>query len=419
MPDHVDAPPAPRFVVAEVAARRLRLRCTEAGTLSAPAIAWVGGIEAGRAERTGPFAAEEVLEVVIDRLPCAPAPALLRLGPEGGTGELAPPLELGAGNLAWRLMGPGNPELEALELRQGLLRGTLLNRENGFFAPVLAARVQGGPPRPVAAEPPQPGPDGAGRVRFALALRAEDLDETGMQVEIWCQGLARPVATWALAPAFPEQEAVPVLAARLRAAEQASVLREARLRQAMEQGFAERDARFDGFVQHVMGLLAEGGAPEPRIGPPEARLEALRATLATPLPEPAPQPAERVLPSDDDRFTLGWYPPESEFRWMGPSGLIENPEPARPVERVRLRLRHVYGDGPPQLLATLDAHGTTLTLEAVADGFVAQVEPGAAVAFEALRLDSLSHGSPLRDGHSDDARELSVAVGEVTFVYAA
>lgn len=423
MPEHDPAlaPSAtpPRFVVEGLGARRVRLRCTGAGWLGAPPRAWVGGIAVGGAERTGSVAVDEVLELAVERLPCAPAPASLRFGTGGGAEELAPPVPLSDGAAAWRLLGPGRPELESLELRQGLLRGALVNRENGFFHPVLAARVGGGAPRPVAAEPPLPLPGGAGRVRFALALRAEDLDETGVRVEILCQGVAGPVATWALAPALPGQEGLPLLAARLRAAEGAAALREARLRQAMEDGFRERDARFEAFAEHVMGLLAEGGAPEPRIGPPEQRLEALRPVLAAPLPAPAPRPAERALPPDDERFTLGWHPAEAEFRWMGPSGLIENPEPARPVQRIVLALSQVYGGGRPELLATLDAGGAPVTLAEAGSGFRAVVEPEAPASFDVLRLDSLSHGSPLRDGISGDARELSVAVAAVTFVYAA
>ncbi|MDT8264245.1 hypothetical protein RQ832_13380, partial [Roseomonas sp. DSM 102946] len=135
-------------------------------------------------------------------------------------------------------------------------------------------------------------------------------------------------------------------------------------------------------------------------------------------PPPAVLPAERRLGPGDGAFTLGWHPPEEAFRWMGPSGMVENPDPWRPVRAVRLRVAQVYGSDRPRLLASLDARHAPLRLQPVEGGTEVLIVPEEALAFDVLRLDSLTHGSPAREGRGDDTRELSLAVAEVVFVYA-
>lgn len=421
-----ERPTPPAFEHAGLETGLLRLRCVAPGRLEEPLAAWLGGMEAGRAEAPavpGEFQPGDLLTLRIGRLPCAPPGDMLRFAQPGGDGDLAPPLALADGRVAWTLLGPGEPVVEALEARQGVLHGRLVNAVNGVFAPPLSARVNGALPRAMVAEPPRPRPDGASVIRFALSLRPEEIGEAGLSVEIRAEGVEVPLARWALAPvALQEAETLAGLAARLRRLEQASTLQAARLRLDLDHGFATRDARFEAFVEHVMGLIAGAGPAGGRIGAPDDRLEALltplRALLDEATPPPAALPAERRLGPGDGAFTLGWHPPEEAFRWMGPSGMVENPDPWRPVRAVRLRVAQVYGSDRPRLLASLDARHAPLRLQAVEGGTEVLIEPEEALAFDVLRLDSLTHGSPAREGRGDDTRELSLAVAEVVFLYA-
>ncbi|MFC0408116.1 hypothetical protein [Roseomonas elaeocarpi] len=414
----LSSPPA--FEHAGLVPGTVRLRCAQAGTLPSPLIAWCNGAEAGRAERTGAVAAEDVLDIAIARLPCTPTPQPLRFALADAPGDLAPPLPLQDGRSPWALLGPGHPVVEELEAQHGVLRGRLVNRENGLFAPLLFARVNGGPARPVAAEPPRPRPDGASSIRFSITLRAEEISESGLHVEIFAEGVEGPVARWGLRPDTPgaAAESIAVLSTRLRAAEHAGALRDARLRLDLDRGLAERDARFEAFVEHVMGLIAVQPPAEARLGAPDNRLEAVRALIAGAVPPPAETLSERLIRAGGPEFTQGWHPPEEDFRWMGPTGLIENPEPWRPVREITLRLRHVYGGGRPRLLISLDARDTPARLRDGEGGREIVVAPEVPVAFDVLRLDSLTHGSPAREGHGDDTRELSLAIAEVRFAYA-
>ncbi|PZP45649.1 MAG: hypothetical protein DI601_09205 [Azospirillum brasilense] len=416
----------PAFEHAGLETGLLRLRCVTPGRLEAPLVAWLGGMEAGRAELpegSAGFQPGDPLTLRIGRLPCAPPGEMLRFAQSGGDGDLAPPLALADGRVAWALLGPGEPVVEALEAHQGVLHGRLVNAVNGLFAPPLSARVNGALPRAVVAETPRPRPDGASVIRFALSLRPEEIGEAGLSVEIRAEGMEAPLARWALAPVvLQEAETLAGLAARLRRLEQASTLRDARLRLDLDHGFATRDARFEAFVEHVMGLIAGAGPAGGRIAAPDARIEALltplRALLDEATPPPATLPAERRLGPGDGAFTLGWHPPEEAFRWMGPSGMVENPDPWRPVRAVRLRVAQVYGSDRPRLLASLDARHAPLRMEPVEGGTEVLIEPEEALAFDVLRLDSLTHGSPAREGRGDDTRELSLAVAEVVFFYA-
>ncbi|CAM3856243.1 Hypothetical protein HVIM_02139 [Roseomonas mucosa] len=419
-------PRPPAFEHAGLETGLLRLRCVTPGRLEAPLIAWLGGMEAGRAglpEGSVEFQPGDPLTLRIGRLPCAAPGEMLRFACPGGGGDLVPPLALADGRVAWALLGPGEPTVEALEARQGVLHGRLVNAVNGLFAPPLSARVNGALPRAIVAEPPRPRPDGASVIRFALSLRPEEIGEAGLSVEIRAEGVEAPLARWALAPVvLQEAETLAGLAARLRRLEQASTLRDARLRLDLDHGFATRDARFEAFVEHVVGLIAGGGPEGGRIAAPDDRIEGLltplRALLDEAMPPPAVLPAERRLGPGDGAFTLGWHPPEEAFRWMGPSGMVENPDPWRPVRAVRLRVAQVYGSDRPRLLASLDARHAPLRLQPVEGGTEVLIVPEEALAFDVLRLDSLTHGSPAREGRGDDTRELSLAVAEVVFVYA-
>ncbi|MDT8264246.1 hypothetical protein RQ832_13385, partial [Roseomonas sp. DSM 102946] len=276
-------PRPPAFEHAGLETGLLRLRCVTPGRLEAPLIAWLGGMEAGRAglpEGSVEFQPGDPLTLRIGRLPCAAPGEMLRFACPGGGGDLVPPLALADGRVAWALLGPGEPAVEALEARQGVLHGRLVNAVNGLFAPPLSARVNGALPRAIVAEPPRPRPDGASVIRFALSLRPEEIGEAGLSVEIRAEGVEAPLARWALAPVvLQEAETLAGLAARLRRLEQASTLRDARLRLDLDHGFATRDARFEAFVEHVVGLIAGGGPEGGRIAAPDDRIEGLLTPL--------------------------------------------------------------------------------------------------------------------------------------------
>ncbi|RYJ03635.1 MAG: hypothetical protein EON47_03400 [Acetobacteraceae bacterium] len=386
--------------------------------------AWCRGIEVGHLALGQGIAAEAMLDLPIDRLPCVPLPALIRLATASEGPELAAPWTITGPEVALALLGPAMPVLEDLRLDHGMLRGTGIERRNGLLRPVLHAVINGTLARAVQVEAPVPLAEGGCAFRFALALEATDLTGNGLRIALHMPGLEAPLARFAWAPALPGQDGMAALEARLLRLEQAGETALATLQASFDRRFEQQQDRIDAFIDAAASLLLD------RLTSPEGSAAALRALIATATsPEPvlsdAPAlGAQAVLTARDAGFDLGWHGAEEDagggFRWMTLQGLLRNPAPLRPVAGVLLEIAHLYGAPAPLIEAGFDAKPCLVAVEPQATHHyrLRITPPGGAAPCRLLRLQALAGGSPAEDGVSGDARVLSIAVTRVVFDYA-
>jgi hypothetical protein len=402
----------------------LRLRALRPLYLPGPLRAWCRGIELGQLVSAGPVAAEAVLTLPVERLPCVPLPAMLRIAVAAEGPELAEPWPLASPAEAVGLLGPARPRIEDLRLDHGILRGTGIERANGLLQPALHAVINGSTARAVQVEAPVPLAEGGCAFRFALALEPSDLNGSGLEVTLHAMGGPAVLARFALGPSLPGTERLPALEARLQRLEQALEGAQQAGQVALERQLRVQQERIDAFIEAAATLLLD------RLAGDEAPAEALRSLVAAASPQPAEEaPAfaegpEAVLAPQDPAFDLGWHGAEEDaegpFRWMTLQGLLRNPAPLRPVEAVVLEVGHLYGAPAPVLEASFD--GTPCLVAAEQRGphhFSLRIAPpGGPVPCRLLRLRSRAGGSPLEDGVGGDGRVLSVAVTRAAFRYA-
>ncbi len=404
--------------------RGLELRCLR--RFEAPGgalLLFCGGVEVGRLPLAGAVEPGRTVEVPVSRLPRVALPAELRLSASPEDPDLAAPWPLETADAALGLLGPPAPEVEALRLDLGVLRGVATERANGLLGPVLYARVNDAAARAVAVEEPAPLAEGGCVFRFAVPLQPVDLVEAGLAVSVHMVGLEAPLARFALAPAGGADAArVAELEGRLRRLEGAMASGLEAMEHALRRRMDAQGERVDAFVEAAASLLLD------RLAASDAPA-ALRALVASAAPEQDAAPlrlGNRVeLPPDSGHLGFGWHPPERDaggaFRWMADRALVVSPEPHRLLAGVTLEVGHLYGAAEPGLRAGFDALPCEVSHErGGAHRFRVRVSPlgGAAAPCRTLVLEALASGSPARDGASADARLLSLAVYGLAFDYA-
>jgi hypothetical protein len=417
--------------------RQLRLRCLLPFSAESGIAAYVAGMEVARIAPENPVRPGQELLLPLRRLPRVDLPVTIRFSTGDEAQEIAPPFPLASAAAAAQLFGPGGWRAEELRVELGLLRGVLMNAENGLAEPIAFARLNDSGARLVVLGRPVTLNDGSACWPFELPLLAEDLLDSGLTLTLHIAGAEAPLASlaWSRAWAGEEDRRLVALEARLAELERGA---EARLQQIIEEqrrNQVEQAERIDAFIDYAGALLLDrvaGTASEETGGDPAlAALKALiasagqRPAMAPAAAEPPPaSPASRAVMPDSDYFSFGWHRLERDergmFRWMTQNGVVTNPKPHRPVMAATVETLHLYGAERPVIRARLDGAETEVAVEeGEAPGrFRLRLITAGPLPCRTLRLESLATGSPARDGISTDDRVLSLAVARVVFDYA-
>ncbi|MXP65201.1 hypothetical protein E0493_17790 [Roseomonas sp. M0104] len=437
----------PIFTPAGSSFQRILLRCTRDCEVDDEVHAYVQGIKVGQVRLQGSFAVGDKVGVPVHRLPLVDLPAAVRLaGSPEITGD-AEALVLRSPDTAVALVGAGELKVDGLELSQGMLRGFAVNRVNGLYTPVLFARLNGLLVRPVSVERPRLLDDGGCSFAFAVQLYPADMGESGFSAEIFAAGSEAPIATFQYARSDGDDllKRILTLESQLAQVRQMASLQIASLTTEFRTRLEAQQERIDAFIDYASCLMFDQLAVEPVSEATGLQLEAdegmrqrlaeFRRLIAAAPGEtakgarnPASLPREVQLELRSEAFNFGWHDVEvdqaGEFRWMGQSGIILNPAPARRSARVALSLRHVFKVGTPLLRVFLDGQEVDARISPATapDAYTVEIlratdEPSLPP-FQTLRLDSFVAGSPVEEGMgSMDHRILSVAVSAVHFEY--
>ena len=405
----------------------LSLRVIRAFSSAAPLLLHCRGIEVGRRMLDGPVREGMVLDIPIERLPCVPLPAELRLSTAPDAPDLVVPWRIDSTEAALSLLGGPDMRVEDMRLDHGVLRGTGREARNGLLDPVLYARINGAGARMVTVDPPIALPEGGCAFRFALPIQPADLTESGLSVALMLVGQDAPVGSfvWTRSGIGDAERRLIELEGRLRQMEEESAAAQQTLQVTLQRQLVLQQERIDAFVAAAATLLLDRLATVPGRAP-----DALRALLETAGPVRAGDPvldltARRLeVPPEAALFGTGWHReetyPDGSFRWMGPHSLLLNPAPERPLASVTLDICHLYRAAAPALTAQFDDAIAEIAVSAQGNGaFTVRLShPAGLQPLRLLRLASMTGGSPAEDGDSGDRRQLSFAVSRVVFEYA-
>jgi hypothetical protein len=387
------------------------------------------------------FATGDLFEIPVRYLPQVELPATMQFVEREYGQVIAEPYVLSSVEPAMVLLGPGEFTVENLALDNGLLRGTLVNRVNGIAAPTLFARINRVVVRQVTVEQARPLDECGSARRFGVPVRIADLTDTGLSVELYVVGIDGPVSTFgylrtditAIERSLIETEE------RIRQMQQSATLHFASVSADFQRRLARQQERLDSFAEYASSLLFDNllagtrgsGSLEPdALADPAAR-SGFRRLLRVPderTPDSDIVPAQHLTWAEvalaSDGFVFGWYDLENDkaetFRWMGPVGILLNPQPSRPVARVEVTIGQVYGAFEPALGGCLDGEDAMVDILSVQDGFLARFALDKSkdpLLIRALRIESSVIGCPAQDYDGEDERMLSVAVTKVVFHY--
>lgn len=435
----------PRFLPEGSTFQQILLRCIQDCKVDDEVAAYVMGIKVGQTRLQGNFKVGDRVSIPVRHLPMVELPAAIRLGSRDDSIGDVEALVLKTPDAAAALVGLGEIKVERLDFNQGMLRGYAVNRVNGLFSPMLFARLNGLLVRPVSVERPRLLDDGGCSFGFAVQLYPADMGENGFSVALHVVGDDVPIANFQYMRNDGDEQAKRILAleSRLAQAQQMTSLQIAALTSDFRRRLDAQQERIDAFIDYASCLLFDQLAMEPvgeatslPLEPDDemrARMAAFRqlvydapkvkAEMAVASPENAP--LVELLPRSE-AYSFGWYDVEGdeagEFRWMGQSGMVQNPAPARQPERLTLRLRHVFKAPAPVLRLFLDTQEVeaTVTPAEAPDVYLVEVRPAPDAPplprFQTLRIDSFVAGSPSEEGEGNtDYRILSIAISCINF----
>jgi hypothetical protein len=436
----------PNFSPGGSALQQIFLQCNGDCEVDDVISAYVQGIKVGQVNVQGSFKAGDKVSLPIKRLPLVDLPAAIRLSSLATTTGDIEAMVLKSPDAAMALVGPGEITVERLELSQGMLRGFAFNRVNGLHVPMVFARMNNLLVRPVTVERPRLLDDGGCSFSFWIQLYPADLGENGFAVDLHVVGDEVPIASFH----YVRQDAdelparVVALESRLTQLQQAASLQIASITADFRKRLEAQQERIDAFIDYASCLMFDQLATEAvEVAGAKAlntdhvmsdRMAAFRALINSPTSSPSPAAATpapaRVmgLGPDSDAFNLGWHDLEAdsqgEFRWMNQNGMVLNPAPERPVERLSIGVRHVFKVRKPMVRVFLDAEEVAVRVVAARGictfDLIVERRPDepALPPFQMLRIESFVAGSPSEGGDSSDSRILSIAVANVTLEYA-
>ncbi|QRM35613.1 hypothetical protein [Microvirga sp. VF16] len=403
--------------------------------------ALVRGIRIGGQHLRGSFQAGKPFEIPIHYLPWVELPSEIRFVAKSTGHDFCSPLELRTHDDALALLGPGELHVEAISLRNGMLRGTAVNRKNGLARPHLFARVNRKIPRPLTVEHPRMLDDGGSVCHFAMQLLPTDITDQGLSVEIFEYGSDVPLTSTVLARIEDDNVHAKMidLESRIEEIRSSTSLQIGTIASQSNDRLRTLQERIDAFIEYMMLHLLDARATEHREniegteGKPKPLPKSVlnfKELIYSPNVEPTNEPKQHTLihtiPAKSESFSYGWYNVESsdgvDFRWMGQSGILFNPEPDRLVERVVLQLKSVYAAERPSLRAFFDHVSASVEVK---DGsgdqrFIIALnwpKDRQNDCFKALRIESDVAASPATAEGSHDDRTLSVSVTQVVIHY--
>lgn len=420
----------------------VRMICSNAVSISEDVCAYVSGIRIGVNRVEGEFEPGDIIEYPISYLPWVDLPVDVRFVSERTGQEVADPFRISTHDDAVALVGMGEAVIQSVAIDQGMIRGLVVNRVNGLLRPQMFARINGVLPRAITVEPPRLLDDGGASFQFSAQLHPSDLGENGLTAEIFLLGKDTPLTSIAFRRADVDDltKRIVEFEARMAQITQSTALRFKTMSNETTQRLDMLQQRIDSFIEYSASFMfdrvaatevasAPGAEPldEALRGKVDAFLDLVRTGGASRIASP-PGPVSVSVPLASGAFSFGWHDVEEEggtaFRWMSDNAVIFNPQPDRPVSEVRIALSAVHGTSQPVIRAAFDQTPVALVIERAkkkAAGWriiLVPPEEGAAATFHALSLASMLNAPPARiAGRS--ARQISVAVSELVFVYAA
>jgi len=434
------APPA-RLRVIGSTYQAVRLMAETPLTLDDEICAYVAGIRVGSDRIEGVFEPGDIIEYPVSYLPWVELPAEIRFVAESTGVEVSEPFRIAHHDEAVSLVGIGEAVVQNVAIEKGMIRGLVVNRVNGLLRPQMFARINGVVPRAITVEQPRLLDDGGASFQFAAPLSPADLGENGLTADIFLLGQDTPLTSIAFRRADVDDmtKRIVEFEAQLAQISQSTAFRLNGMDGSLSRRLDLLQQRMDTFIEYAASFMFDRvaavevpslpGAParSPELSAKvDAFLSAVRGN--GPANEPQAVPDSETVPLGSGAFAAGWFEMEEEngvsLRWMSGDGQVANPHPDRPVAEVRLALAGVYGSGQPMLRAAFDGVPVAFHVERSkrrGGGWKVRIVPpkGAEGAkCSTLSLASMFTGSPERADGAEESRLLSIAVSELTFVYA-
>ncbi len=310
--------------------------------------AFVRGVPIGKA--TIPEIGRGGGEVVIpvERFPWVGLPCEIRLEGQDGL-DVAPILVLSRSEQIYRLAGPGVIQEVDVRITEGLIKGTAVNRINGFNQPMLIGRVNGAALRPINVQPVRPLDDGGCLVSFSMSFERDDFSTEGVRYEVLFLPSMAPIWSTTLAPV--DQVAPDVMVEveeRLAVCERRAATSASQLVSRFESELRKQNEVIENLTAYLSSLVLD------RINLTSSAAEDANAIAATILAaarsnaSSVATASHAVVGVDSPFLGGGWSQVFQDkrrlpIRWMASTATIFNPHPERQVASIRLTIAETRG----------------------------------------------------------------------------
>lgn len=410
----------------------VRLRSRAGGALDGILTAYVQGIQIGSRRISEDIAVGDFIDIPVAYFPHVALPTDIRF--VLGNTEVGNALTIRSSDEVMGIVGLGEVLAENVALDNGLLRGGIVNRTNGVYAPDVYVRINNHVVRSAVVEQPRARDNGGSLSLFAVPIRIGDFCGSGLEIKVYVSGIEYPVACVAYSheTLASDKEQLLFLEEKLRQLQRSSASQLETLTSAIDRRLSIQQERLDAFIEYTLSLLVGTPIPGSSNFDAAALISTVRdlGTLAA-RPEQYIQgattiPSEALVPLESLGFAFGWYDIESNehgyFRWMAQIALIRNPNPSRSVAKIELTVSQVYGAHEPMLHASLDDQALVVDVKRSAKCFLVTLSaPSAAgeVSGTSLNIESFATGCPATDSGTNDQRILAISVTRVEFHYQA
>jgi hypothetical protein len=436
--------------------------CCDEGDYDETVELFVEGTPVGGKLVTGHLAADQTIDIPIDRFPLVSLPTTIRLKAAEGTLDPNAEVAIETADQVSFAVGKGEVVLDGYLVEPGSVLISISNVVNGFWTPNVFARFDTGATRVATTESVRRREEGGCQARLRVPLVVGDFHQMGLSFELFCADRDGALAHIEYRRVDPESQFSHVarVAADLRSLHTAQTLHVAAIESDLKQGLAAMESRLETFCEYILALTHDHLAADRdarAAATPDDRLAAGRddrlagllamfgvASEAKPAlsegarpsaeaqlfggGEGAPQPVS--LPISSECFLAGWHFTETDsdrrtFRWMERTGQIKLPCSPGALICVTVEVGKLFVGETPTFTARINGLQAGLRCLAVASGYELKITPHpsapGATGGEScvLSLESAAWGTPLNEGLGTDARELSALVRSVQVLAAA